>query len=189
MGITEQELLCVDCGKPLTGNQTKYCSKKCKERFCRWVRKGFPNGKPTYYCVNCGRELTGKQTMYCSDRCLSHNYYMGPLKSCASCDKPLEEETRRYCSPSCCDTHAAEQNRDDCMRCGAELTHRQRLWCSENCMAKYRWHNDPDYRDRRSESTRKYRESVKADHEKQRVGTRREHKTLLERLPNISEAV
>jgi predicted nucleic acid-binding Zn ribbon protein len=65
--------ICFTCGKPLTGSQRKFCSKRCR------VQTYAPNfGTPAYRpkshrdedtCLQCGKSLTGKQTHYCSKDC------------------------------------------------------------------------------------------------------------------------
>lgn len=73
--------VCEICGKPLTGRQRVYCSKKCldmnhyltqstdTERYIKVI-----NGKPEFVtkCRICGKEFVfvpGGRTRYCSDEC------------------------------------------------------------------------------------------------------------------------
>ena len=57
---------CIICGKPLTGQQRKYCSSTCCKR-ALWIAKS--KLLPKRYCLICGKELDPRKRVYCSDRC------------------------------------------------------------------------------------------------------------------------
>jgi hypothetical protein len=65
--------VCVVCGNRLTGNQEKYCSKRCSNQ-TRAPRFGTSAYSPKAVrevenCIVCNKRLTGRQVMYCSKVC------------------------------------------------------------------------------------------------------------------------
>ena len=63
------DIFCLYCGKKLTGNQTKYCSVKCKNH-SNFHKNGFKKN-----CEICGKLFTSKypEQKYCSIKCSNKN--------------------------------------------------------------------------------------------------------------------
>lgn len=56
---------CIECGNNLTGNQTKFCSKRCRDR--NYDKRHKNHHK---VCPECGVEFMGrKDQVYCSNSC------------------------------------------------------------------------------------------------------------------------
>ena len=102
-------LICLNCGKQLTGKQTKYCSIKCKKQN-RYKGRRSPHARRET-CLVCEKNLTSMQTRFCSVKCknLSRSENRRsphpPRETCFVCDKPLIGTQTRYCSRVCKSKH------------------------------------------------------------------------------------
>lgn len=69
----ENGRVCAVCGKPLTGRQERYCSKRCKKKAEHNRERGEqPDAKYTKVCPFCGKEFVTEEKgrrKYCSDKC------------------------------------------------------------------------------------------------------------------------
>lgn len=113
----ENSRVCAVCGKPLTGRQERYCSKRCKKKAEHNRERGEqPDAKYTKVCPTCGHTfLTDKRNRkYCSDECAKEwnrtRYAQNkreekkkPIIICAVCGKEFEGKSAqaKYCSEEC----------------------------------------------------------------------------------------
>lgn len=65
----KNSIICLECGKVVTGRNFKFCSKSCTAIFNNKIRYS-GNEKEIRNCVNCGKTMIGiKQYKYCSKEC------------------------------------------------------------------------------------------------------------------------
>ena len=71
------ELKCLECGKPLVGQQRKFCSSSCKWKYYTEQERS-KKGEETRECLNCGKKFTVPSSslkQYCSEQCKQkYNY-------------------------------------------------------------------------------------------------------------------
>lgn len=69
-----EKRFCLTCGKELTGEQVKYCSRSCAAKTNNKKRKK----ENTNVCLKCGKPLIGKrkQRLYCSNSCQKEHEYL-----------------------------------------------------------------------------------------------------------------
>ena len=148
----ENGRVCAVCGKPLTGRQERYCSKRCKGKAERnRLRESRP--KAIKVCQNCGKEFVAdpKNRKYCSEECVQEQrkaqvlrYRVKkrakkkkPVIICAVCGREFEgwNTGAKYCSDECrIVARRSEVTTKICAYCGKEFTGRSgSKFCSEEC--------------------------------------------------------
>ena len=152
----ENGRVCAVCGKPLTGRQERYCSKRCKGKAERnRLRESRPEAIKV--CQNCGKEFVAdhKNRKYCSDECEKEGNRKRHAKNkrakkkkpviiCAWCGKEFvaSHANTKYCSDECRIAamrgryvRKAETITKICQNCGKEFVAdpKNRKYCSEEC--------------------------------------------------------
>ena len=69
--------LCLRCGKPLTGQKRKFCSRKCNERYAYARKPKKASKKP---CKQCGRPTPDGHVSFCSIECRRKFYEPKPKR-------------------------------------------------------------------------------------------------------------
>lgn len=69
------DLKCLYCGKPLTGKQAKFCSRKCSNRYA-YSQK--PKKAPKKPCKQCGGPTPDGRVSFCSIECRREFYGYEP---------------------------------------------------------------------------------------------------------------
>lgn len=121
---------CLNCNKPLSGKQQKFCSTRCNNAYNMRRYKGYKNRMdPTKYdvCQNCGKSLSVRQKKWCSAGCQAAAWMRATRKKNAKTVK-IREPKQLY--------FVLRSRPKPCEYCGKETNRRH--YCSDECWHKAR---------------------------------------------------
>ncbi len=137
-----RRIYCVQCGKPLTGTQEKYCSQVCTGLACRGTPRKIPILKPKK-CKECGVVFIPKSTsqLYHSKSCMikssDRRAATKPTGLYCTCGKPLMGQQKKYCSVQCRGNSKSSPSICLLKDCNRLQTNKHFPWCCEEHHQQY----------------------------------------------------
>ena len=101
MGGKTEGKVCIVCGEPLKGRQTKYCSRRCNDkRYYNdnkelWAKYKKPRKNKN--CKVCGKPLPKWKQSYCSEQCIIRKRHDFGSDMIRTKNNRLEHYVPEYC--------------------------------------------------------------------------------------------